>query len=164
MYVALHPRGGGWVDGLFHALEHLQLARTVTSDEAKHAPLPRVPFVLVCCDADRSRPIIDPLTESILTYPCANQSCMLPAAFGCRHCQKHGGRGARRLVESIAQCLVDESRAGRREPRRILFAAPREDVRDAYRRALVCVSKLGSSLRKEQACPGARTAAGPPTR
>ena len=145
IHLALRPRGGGWVDGLFGALEDLGLARTLLASEVIHAPMPRVPFVLVCCDADHARPSTDQYTDQFITYPCGRTGCFDPAAFGCLHCSKHGGHGALPLVERCAQRLASEDDLGG-GPRRVLFAAPSAPVRDAYRRALLCARKAKTQL------------------
>ena len=64
-------------------------------------PASGVPFVLVMCDAASStfRPCG---TSQLRTYPCVEARCMDPAAFGCMHCGKHGGREAKRCVEKVS--------------------------------------------------------------
>lgn len=121
------------------------------------APLPPVHFVLAVCDAaDASRPVTDPLMSHFVTYPCSLANCMEPAAFGCMHCSRHGGRGARQLIERCAHRLAAEVLPSD-GPRRILFVARSSAVRDAYKRALSCVAakskfssgKLQMDARKE---------------
>ena len=151
-HLTLRPRGGGWVDGLFGALEHLGLARTLLASEVMmDAPLPHVPFVLVCCDADHARPSTDQHTGQFITYPCKRRGCFDPAAYGCLHCSKHGGHGALQLVERCAQRLASEDELGG-APRRVLFAAPSAPVRDAYRRALLSAGKAKMRRLPSDAC------------
>lgn len=124
----------------FDELQQLGLACSVSSEDAL-CWIPPFPFVAVHLDVARAdRPLTDPMTGHLRTYPCAHVGCMDPAAYGCRHCRKHAGRGANRLVE---QCVQEEHV---RTPRLILLVAPTPAVRDAYRRALV-LHRRGSCRR-----------------
>ena len=157
MHSFVAPRGGGWLGNLIGALEPLGLAvstRTASLLEVDDGDdsdednmdflLPAgVPFVVVQCDA--ADPAMRPCgTTQVRTYPCAEARCMDPAAIGCIHCGKHGGKAAKRCVERVAQQLshrpVDE------RPRRILFAAPSGSlaVKEAYRKAILGVQKRGT--------------------
>lgn len=135
------PRTGGWLARTVGQLEPLGLVYSMSTLESEEATedLPcNVPFLIVQCDAadSETRPSVA-VSGNLLTYPCADPRCMEPAAGGCRHCGKHGGRGARQCVERLARHLALPSTS----TRHVIFSAQSPAVKEAYRKAILQQSR-----------------------
>ena len=135
------PRNGGWLARTIAQLEPLGLVCSMSTleseEEAEDLPC-NVPFLIVQCDAADSatRPSVASC-GNLLTYPCADPRCMEPAAAGCRHCGKHGGRGARQCVERLSKHLALSSTS----TRKVIFASQSPAVKEVYRKAIIQQSR-----------------------
>jgi len=130
----VHRRGGFDLPRLLrHELFPLDLTAIPEAD-APAAIIAR-PFVVVACDAAVDAKLSLWTGRGV----CALASCFDPAAPGCLHCSKHGGRAALRVVQAIAAAAPAATAAA--APRRVLFVAASAATADAYRRAAVCVAR-----------------------
>lgn len=125
-------KGGGWIGQLFDILSPHGLVVAELESSLQSAP-----FVVVPCDPAperaQTRGDLESSCRSIITWPCAAPRCLDPATPGCKHCGKHGGRGAKRVVRQwIDQVSADPPESSRW----ILFAAQSEATAHAYRRAI----------------------------
>ena len=144
LHVAMLPRDGGWARRLLDELQPSGLCVTAELDDSNVHVTRTAPFVLVHCDAaPGGDPFAGPDPDlPWLTVPFPHAACAEPAALGCWHCRKHGGRAARWVVPRCAAMLRGDVAAPsdgleehRLRPRRVLFAARSSEVRDAYRKA-----------------------------
>jgi hypothetical protein len=144
-----HGGGGlpGWMDPLLEELLPLGLVRVVAGVEDEKARTLAAPYTVIKCDAaDPDRPVARGALLAPITYPCADRSCLQPAAPACAHCGKHGGKSARRIVQRYHESL--STGCGRR----VIFVPLSASVRDAYCRAVrnVAVRNVSRKVRGTQ--------------